>query len=137
MRKAPISCNSIASHETPPVKLDILRHSYRLLAEYTQTESLRLISLPDMAAMKVYAVTNRGSKKDFSDLLLLHENGLSLAESLDFFCAKYGPAGRFLAIRSLNWFGETETEPDPIYLNRWTWPLVCRRMTTLARALIQ
>lgn len=95
MRKAPISCNSIASHETPPVKLDILRHSYRLLTLYTQTESL------------------------------------------DFFCAKCGPAGQFLAIRSLNWFGETETEPDPIYLNRWTWPLVCRRMATLARALIQ
>ena len=120
-----------------PVKLDILRHSYRLLAEYTQTESLRLISLPDMAAMKVNAVTNRGSKKDFSDLLLLHENGLSLAESLDFFCAKYGPAGRFLAIRSLNWFGDTEAEPDPIYLNGWTWPLVRQRMATLAQALIQ
>ncbi len=118
------------------VKLDILLHSYPLLSDYSIVDDLRFISTQDMAAMKINAVTNRGSKKDFSDLLLLHENGISIKESLDFFCAKYGSAGRFLAIRSLNWFDDAELEPDPFYLNGWSWPLVRQRMENLVAALI-
>jgi hypothetical protein len=118
------------------VKVDILSHSYPLLDAYTHLETIQCLSLPDMAAMKVNAVTNRGSKKDFSDLLLLSENGLTLSAALDRFCRKYGHAGRFLAVRSLNWFGDTAGEPDPVYLNGWTWPEVRRRMELLARAFL-
>jgi hypothetical protein len=114
------------------VKLDMLLHSYPLLRE-----GLQFLSMADMAAMKVNAVTNRGSKKDFSDLLLLHENGIPLADALDLFCQKYGPSGRFLAIRSLNWFEDTEGEPDPQYLNGWTWGSVRLRMMDIAKTLIQ
>jgi len=121
---------------TESVKLDFLLHSYPLLREYTSLDSVRCLSLPDLAAMKVNAVTNRGSKKDFSDLLLLHENGIPLTAALDFFSVKYGPAGRFLAIRSLNWFADAEEEPDPLYLNGWTWPEVHQRMAGLAKALL-
>lgn len=118
------------------VKIDILLHSYPLLQEYSTFDSVPFLSLPDMAAMKVNAVTNRGSKKDFSDLLLLDENGIPLRKALDFFCAKYGSTGRFLAIRSLNWFEDAEGEPDPYYLNGWTWPFVRERMARLAEALV-
>ena len=118
------------------VKLDILLHSYPLLNKYTHEEELVLVSLPDMAAMKINAVTNRGSKKDFSDLLLLHENGIPLPQALEFFCNKYGSTGRFLAIRSLNWFDDAEAEPDPIYLNGWTWTYVQQQMATLGQSLI-
>lgn len=118
------------------VKLDLLLHSYPLLHEYSRLDSLQCLSLADMAAMKVNAVTNRGSKKDFSDLLLLHENGILLTDALDLFCQKYGSSGRFLAIRSLNWFEDAEGEPDPRYLNGWTWHSVRQRMAVIAKALI-
>jgi len=42
-------------------------------------EYIRFVSLPDLSAMKVNAITNHGSKKDFSDLLLLHEQGISFS----------------------------------------------------------
>jgi len=122
---------------TGAVKIDILLHSYPLIGEYSWIDSVRCVSLPDMAAMKVNAVTNRGSKKDFSDLLLLHENGISLTEALQFFCAKYGTAGKFLAIRSLNWLEDADAEPDPLYLNGWTWASVRERMTELAERLLR
>jgi len=118
------------------VKIDILQHSYPLLHEYTKLECVPCMSLPDMAAMKVNAVTNPGSKKDFTDLLLLNENGISLSDALDLFCVKYGQAGRFLAIRSLNWFDDTIGEPDPLFLNGWAWPEVRSRMEKLAIALL-
>jgi hypothetical protein len=113
---------------TGEVKIDILLHSYPILREHSNLDGLRCLSLPDMAAMKINAVTNRGSKKDFSDLLLLHENGIPIPAALDFFCEKYGPAGRFLAIRSLAWFEDAEGEPDPVYLNGWSWPEVHERV---------
>lgn len=118
------------------IKVDILLHSYPIIGESSILEGVRILSLPDLAAMKVNAVTNRGSKKDFSDLLLLHENGIPLADALDYFCQKYGPAGRFLSIRSLNWFEDAEREPDPVYLNGWTWDVVRQRMTRLAKGLV-
>jgi hypothetical protein len=121
---------------TGSVKIDILHHSYPLLKDYSKFDSIPFLSLPDIAAMKINAVTNRGSKKDFSDLLLLNDNGISLAASLDYFCQKYGQTGRFLAIRSLNWFDDTVGEPDPLYLNGWTWAEVRTRMENLARELI-
>lgn len=118
------------------VKVDFLRHSYPLLQAYADIEGIRILSVPDLAAMKVNAVANRGSKKDFSDLLLLHERGIPLRDSLKSFCLKYGQEGKFLAIRSLNWFGDTEGEPDPVYLNGWTWEGVRTRMEAIARSLI-
>ena len=118
-------------------KLDILHHSYPLLYEPVVDDGIRFLSLPDLAAMKINAVTNRGSKKDFIDLLLLHENGISLEKSLDYFCEKYGNAGRFLAVRSLSWFGDTESEPDPIFLNGWTWKDVRHRVQKLVEGIIK
>ena len=117
------------------VKIDFLLHDYPLLVPDLIEQSVRFCSLEDLSAMKINAVVGRGSKKDFSDLLLLHENGYELKTALEHFCTKYGEAGRFLAIRSLNWFQDAEEEPDPVYLNGWTWPLVRQRMMTLSKAL--
>lgn len=119
------------------IKLDVLHHPYPWIEEAHTDRGIRFISLPDMAAMKMNAVTNRGSKKDFSDLLLLHEQGIPLSQSVDFFCRKYGESGRFLAIRSLAWFDDAETEPDPLYLNGWDWAVVRSRMSDLVKSTIR
>ncbi len=118
-------------------KLDILHHDYPLLSEPVVHEGLHFLSIPDLAAMKINAVTNRGSKKDFIDLLLLHENGVPLDKALDYFSDKYGKAGRFLAVRSRAWFVDAESEPDPFILNGWVWNDVRRRIETLVKALIR
>jgi hypothetical protein len=108
---------------------------YPVLEASVEKDGIRFVSVPDIAAMKVNAVTNRGSKKDFADLLLLHDTECSLRQSLDYFLRKYGSAGRFLAIRSLMWFEDAEQEPDPFFLNGWTWNEVKTRMASLARGL--
>jgi hypothetical protein len=118
------------------VKVDILLHAYPLVGAITAEEGIRLLSLEDIAAMKINAVVNRGSKKDFIDLLALHDSGLQLKRSLDVFCMKYGSAGRFLAIRSLSWFDDAEAEPDPRFLNGWTWNAVRQRFNGIVKELI-
>jgi hypothetical protein len=117
------------------IKVDILRHAYPLLEPPSSSGGVRFLSLEDIAAMKINAVTNRGSKKDFSDLLLLHRNGVPLDTALELYCRKYGAAGRFLAIRSLQFFDDARAEPDPAYLNEWTWASVETQMIQLTAKL--
>lgn len=118
------------------VKVDFLLHAYPTIHPADLIDGIRLVSCVELAAMKINAVTNRGSKKDFSDLLLLHHEGIALSRSLSSYCQKYGEAGRFLALRSLQWFEDAEQEPDPLYLNGWTWEYVRKEFTQLACELL-
>jgi predicted nucleotidyltransferase component of viral defense system len=117
------------------IKIDFLYHPYPLLREADIREGSRFLSLPDISAMKINAVTNRGSKKDFFDLYLLHQTGISISSCLDHFSKKYN-GNRFLALRSLLWFEDADTEPDPILHNDWTWKLVKSRIAELVDAII-
>lgn len=104
-------------------KLDFLRHAYPLLDPTEKTEGVRLLSLPDVAAMKLNATANRGAKKDFFDLCELQRHH-PLSTMLDWFETKYRSADRFTVIRSLGWFEDAELEPDPVPLNGDDWQVV-------------
>jgi hypothetical protein len=112
-------------------KIDIIQHLYPLLDSIDQFEGIRFVSLRDLSAMKINAVAGRGSKKDFSDLLYLHDQGISLEESIENYKLKYGASSVFSVYKSLSYFGDTLGEPDPRYLNGWTWDAVRKRMETL------
>lgn len=102
------------------VKIDLLRHAYTQLAPIDQINGQRLLSLSDLAAMKLNAVANRGSKKDFYDLVELLKHH-TLREMLGFFSVKYPNTDPFVAVRSLAWFEDAEQEPDPISRVDQTW----------------
>lgn len=116
------------------VKIDLLRHAYPEVAPIDTMEGHRLISVPDLAAMKLNAIANRGSKKDFYDLseLLNHH---TLEEMLRFFSAKYPSTDPFAVIRSLAWFEDAEHEPDPIPLTGQTWDNIKLRIAHALRGL--
>jgi len=109
-----VSRNSLTM-EAAGVKLDLLRHSYKRLRPYEEIDGVRLVSLPDLAAMKLNAIANRGSKKDFYDMVELLGR-YSLPEMLGFFAMKYPGTDPFTVIRSLAWFDDADAEPDPISL---------------------
>jgi predicted nucleotidyltransferase component of viral defense system len=117
------------------VKIDFLHHPFPLLDKVDYQGQSRFLSIPDIAAMKINAVTNRGSKKDFLDLYLLHTIGISITDSLQFFSNKYN-GNRLLALRSLLWFEDAETEPDPILLNGWSWESVKQEISAIVGKII-
>ena len=53
------------------IKVEFLKHSYPQLAPHDHLQHIHLWSLPDVAAMKLNAIANRGSKKDFYDFAAL------------------------------------------------------------------
>lgn len=116
LRKAP----GTLSLDCGGVKVDWLRHAYPLLEPVETIDQVPLLSLPDVAAMKLNAIANGGAKKDFYDvaeLLAVHP----LEKLLDWFSAKYRNSDPFAVIRSLAWFEDAEQEPDPVSLRGLSW----------------
>lgn len=105
------------------IKVEFLRHAYPALADHETLGNVRMWSLKDVSAMKLNAIANRGSKKDFYDLAALLDQ-FSLENLLAHYQAKYRPGSLLMVIRSLAWFDDAESEPDPISLNHLTWPEV-------------
>jgi predicted nucleotidyltransferase component of viral defense system len=116
------------------VKIDLLRHAYDTLAPIETIGSHRLISLPDLAAMKLNAITNRGSKKGFFDLAELLQH-FSLDDMLRFFSQKYRNTDPFALIRSLAWFEDAEQEPDPVPRKGQSWENIKIQIIQTVRSL--
>ena len=114
--------------EINSVKIDFLRHDYPLLEPMELTEGMNLLSLSDVTAMKLNAIVNRGSTKDFFDLVRSLED-TRLDSCLDLFERKYPNTDRFVVIRSLAWFEDAEEEPDPLVPTNLDWEDVKVRIT--------
>jgi hypothetical protein len=77
----------------------------------------------DIALMKLVAIMNRGSRKDFVDLYTILRDGPTLREYLDLLPRRYG-AGRINAyqvLMSLAFFEDAEQEPMPAMLEPFDW----------------
>lgn len=105
-----------------------------MLESIVRIDEVSLISLPDTAAMKLNAFANRGSKKDFYDMVELL-NHLTLPQMIGYFAEKYPATDPFTVIRSLAWFEDAETEPDPISLNGTTWAAVKAKVSVAVAGL--
>lgn len=115
------------------IKLDFLRHAYPLLRPVEGFGEIRMLSVPDVAAMKLNDIANRGSKKDFFDLSRLLEIH-PLGEMLGFFESRYPNSDLFIVLRSLAWFDDADQEPDPVSLSGITWERVKEIVTTALRS---
>lgn len=93
------------------VKIDFIAHQYPLLNELKMENDIRLSSLEDIAAMKLNAIKNRGSKKDFVDLYFLLKQ-FSLTEMLSLVNKKYANNVDVLTLKSLVYFDDAELQPD-------------------------
>lgn len=116
------------------VKIEFLKHGYPELADFDVIQGVRMWSLEDVAAMKLNAISNRGSKKDFYDVAAMLDH-LSLVSMITHYRSKYHPASLMMVIRSLAWFEDADAEPDPISLCGDTWPAVMEKVSTAIRGL--
>ena len=102
------------------IKVDIVNYKYPWLDDVVLEQGLRLASVSDIAAMKITAIIGRGTKKDFIDIaFLLHH--FSLEEILHFYAAKYNDSSVFMAMKSLAYFDDAETDPMPDMFVNQSW----------------
>jgi hypothetical protein len=105
------------------VRVSFLEYGYPLLRPLREAEGLRLAALEDIAAMKLAAVAQRGSKKDFVDVFALGRH-FGLADMLAFYRKKYGVADVGHVLVALAYFDDADRERTPMLLRRQSWPNV-------------
>ncbi len=82
----------------------------------------QLASLEDLAAMKLLAVSQRGTKKDFLDVYTLGTHGLSIPEMLTLYRQKFSVEDVGRVTYSLCYFDDADADPMPVMLTNDTWP---------------
>ncbi len=102
------------------INVDLIAHKYQLLEPIIQIDGIRMAGLKDIAAMKINAISNRGAKKDFWDYAALLSH-FTTQEMLSFFQSKYPAANAWHAEKSLSFFDDSESDPDPRDLSGRTW----------------
>jgi hypothetical protein len=105
------------------VRVSFLEYRYPLLRPLREIDGLRLAALEDIAAMKLAAVAQRGSKKDFIDVFALGRR-FGLADMLGFYGKKYGVEDVGHLLVALAYFDDADRERTPMLLQRHSWPAV-------------
>jgi len=107
------------------VRLSLLEYRYRLLGYLRPWQGCaRLASQKDLAAMKIAAVTQRGSKKDFVDIYALASQSFSLRQMLRWYQKKYAIHDVAHVLYSLAYFDDADRERMPTMLWKVKWPTV-------------
>jgi len=95
------------------IKVDFIRHNFPIIRPVVLEEGIRMLSIEDIAAMKLHAITNSGKRlKDFIDIYFLLEQ-YCLDDLIDFYTAKYPNYNPMIALRAVSYFGDIDLEIDP------------------------
>lgn len=114
--------------ELDGIRTDLIKFNYPF-QKIIVKDDIRLLSLEDIATMKLDAITGRGKKKDFFDLFFLLQH-FTLPEMLDLYQQKYQHSTIFHVIKSLTWFEDAETDPAPMVLDeKITWQTVKNKIS--------
>ena len=98
------------------IKVDIVNYPYPWIDNKICEENIVLATDKDIAAMKLSAITNRGTKKDFIDLYYLLKS-YSLEQMLSFYTDKYNGDSAFMVLKSLTYFDDAEIDISPNVLD--------------------
>lgn len=96
----------------PNVRFSIFYYEYPLIKPFVKYQNVNIASLEDISAMKIGAVSSRGTKRDFVDLFFLVKHGFSLNQMLVFYNDKYGNFANLYAhiLRSLVYFDDADID---------------------------
>lgn len=97
-----------------------------------------MADLQDIAAMKLDAVSRRGTKRDFVDLFFIAQSGISLAVALDQYQRKYAgfDVNVIHVVKSLTYFADAELDPPPQMLTSFSWEKTKRFFENEAKSLL-
>ncbi len=118
--------------EVEGVHVSFLRYAYPDLQPVDSWVELdcRIASLQDLACMKLSAVTQRGTRRDFVDIAFVLKQGLSLKNVLDLYRAKYSVTDVGHVLVSLAYFDDAEREPMPTMLLPCDWEALKSELRT-------
>lgn len=106
------------------ISCSFFRYPYPLLCETLDfRKNIKLAAIPDIAAMKVSAISTRGTKRDFVDLFFVCKKDYSLKEVLKFYQEKFKVLNHDLyhVYKSLMYFEDAEVDVLPTMYEKINW----------------
>lgn len=105
------------------VKLSLFHYPYSLIAKTIPYSGVALASPEDIVAMKLVAITDRGTKKDFIDLYMLARKIFSIDVMLQFYDRKYHilESNLLTLIKSFSYFENAEDSDMPTMIEKISW----------------
>lgn len=91
------------------VHISCFYYNYPLIRPLLSIESIKMTSSEDIAAMKIIAITQRATKRDYIDLYYLIKK-FGLGKIFSFTLGKYPKFNIYMALRALEYF--EDIEPD-------------------------
>jgi hypothetical protein len=114
------------------VNVDIIAHRYPYLNEPYYIGGIRILSEPDIIAMKLNAISVSGQRsKDFIDIyFILEEHKYSMADLIRFYQMKYSQDGDMHVLKSLIYFNDVDLSDWPVLLRKThlKWNDVCKKI---------
>ncbi|MDI6732746.1 MAG: nucleotidyl transferase AbiEii/AbiGii toxin family protein [Planctomycetota bacterium] len=110
------------------IRFSLFHYDYPLLVSCKHFLKIKVADIKDIAAMKIAALTGRGTKRDFVDLYFLCQK-INLKQILVFYRRKYDVTAKNGLVhiqKSLVYFNDAEVDPMPQMLIPITWENVKR-----------
>lgn len=112
------------------INVDLLAHRYEHIAEPGLLKGVAVLSVPDIIAMKLNAISTSGQRsKDFIDIFYLLHN-YDLGKMLEFYRKKYKQENVGHILKSLIYFDDVDLSDWPVLIEnpKLTWVDVKHRI---------
>jgi len=105
------------------VRISFFVYPYPLLEDPKDLEECRVAHLLDIALMKLIAISQRGTKRDFVDLFFICQNHYNLSELLRQIPIKYTRVSypAYHILRALAYFSDADEDESPRMLVSFDW----------------
>lgn len=103
-------------------KFSIFYYKYKIIDKLTDFMGIKIVGKKDIAAMKILALSDRGTKRDFIDIYFLSKE-FSFENIFDFYDKKFGDLDNkiYHFIKSLNYFVDADMDKIPNMLVPVDW----------------
>jgi predicted nucleotidyltransferase component of viral defense system len=111
--------------EIDGVRFSLFYYDYPLLSRFEKFGEINLASIKDIAAMELFAITNRGAKRDFIDIYFISKME-GLEKLLECYEKKYKKVkpNIYNVLKGLVYFDDAEDEPMPRMIKSVSWDKV-------------
>lgn len=105
------------------VRFSLFLYNYPLIFKPIKYLGINLADPRDIVAMKLVAIMDRGTKKDYIDLYFLNKKGIKLDKAFKYYDKKYHKLANniYSLLKSLVYFDEAEISDMPKMIEKVNW----------------
>ncbi|MGI6680086.1 MAG: nucleotidyl transferase AbiEii/AbiGii toxin family protein, partial [Bdellovibrionota bacterium] len=122
------------------IKISFFFYNHKLLdSKIKLLDNIKLASVKDIFAMKLIAISQRGTKKDFIDMYFLLNNGFEMFDAVQVLNEKYEKVkfNKLHILKSFSYFDDADLDAEPKMLKKVSWQEVKNYIQNKAKSFLK